>query len=304
MATRPLDVAAAAVALLPAVPLCLVAAAGIWLCDGRPVLYESRRVGRGGAAFTMYKFRTMRCAGRGVRTNGGGLITAARDSRVFAFGAWLRRWKIDELPQLVNVLRGDMAIIGPRPEDPVIVERFYTPLARETLAVRPGLASPGSIYNFTHGERQLAAAAADGSPDRLDPGDAHALSSGAHAGRADAAGADAALARTRRQHADRAGAADADAASTQPDAASPHASIVDLDDAYANQLLPRKLALDLVYVRTASVAYDLRIVCRAARTIVERGFGRCVFPDPPEMPRARQLEGLLQCSPVPPAELP
>lgn len=300
MATRPLDVAAAAVALLPAAPLCLVAAAGIWLCDGRPVLYESRRVGRGGAAFTMYKFRTMRCAGRGVRTNGGGLITAARDSRVFAFGAWLRRWKIDELPQLVNVLRGDMAIIGPRPEDPVIVERFYTPLARETLAVRPGLASPGSIYNFTHGERQLADAANGMLRDGRHAGGTRSGSVRSGCAPSDAVPFDGMPSGGTHSG----GASHADDGSAQPAAASPRASIVDVDDAYANQLLPRKLALDLVYVRTASVAYDLRIVCRAARTIVERGLGRCVFPDPPEMPRARQLEGLLQCSPVPPAELP
>src|SRR5207237_5830310 len=76
--------------------------------------------------------------------------------RVFPLGALLRRTKIDELPQLFNVLRGDMSIVGPRPEDPDIVERHYTPLLRETLAVRPGLASPGSLYPYTHGDALLA----------------------------------------------------------------------------------------------------------------------------------------------------
>jgi lipopolysaccharide/colanic/teichoic acid biosynthesis glycosyltransferase len=223
MATRPIDVALAAAALVPAAPLCLAAAAGIWLCEGRPVLYCCRRVGQGGRPFTMYKLRTMR-----VSAPAAPRITSDGDRRVFAFGAWLRRWKIDELPQLLNVLRGDMAIIGPRPEDPAIVDRCYSPLARETLAVRPGLASPGSIYNFTHGERQLAA------------GDAEA--------------------------------------------------------AYVGGLLPRKLALDLVYVRAASLRYDLRLMCRAAFVIAARGFGRRAFPDPPELPRARQLERQLQAA--------
>src|SRR5207247_11185358 len=78
-------------------------------------------------------------------------ITGARDPRVFPFGAWLRAVKVDELPQLWNVLRGEMALVGPRPEDPAIVARHYDALGRETLTVRPGLASPGSIYSSTHG---------------------------------------------------------------------------------------------------------------------------------------------------------
>jgi lipopolysaccharide/colanic/teichoic acid biosynthesis glycosyltransferase len=84
------------------------------------------------------------------------VITAQHDPRVFPFGNWLRRSKIDELPQLFNVLRGEMAIVGPRPEAPSIVDQHYTGLEYETLEARPGLASPGSIYNFTHGEMVLA----------------------------------------------------------------------------------------------------------------------------------------------------
>jgi len=82
-------------------------------------------------------------------------ITAHHDPRIFRFGAWLRWAKIDELPQLCNVLRGDMAIVGPRPEVPRIVQQHYTPLHWETLDVPPGLTSPGSIYNYTHGEAML-----------------------------------------------------------------------------------------------------------------------------------------------------
>jgi lipopolysaccharide/colanic/teichoic acid biosynthesis glycosyltransferase len=223
MAIRLIDRAIAAIALVPAAPVCLAAAAGIWLADGRPVLYASRRVGVHGRLFTMYKLRTMRTGARGT-----GAISGADDARVFALGRWLRRWKIDELPQLLNVLRGEMAIVGPRPEDPAIVEACFGPLAWETLAVPPGLASPGSIYNFTHGEQLFLRGA---------------------------------------------GTADA---------------------AYERELLPRKLALDLVYVRAASIRYDLRIIVRAAACILARGLGRRTFPDPPEMARARHLEPQLR----------
>jgi lipopolysaccharide/colanic/teichoic acid biosynthesis glycosyltransferase len=98
----------------------------------------------------MYKFRTMR-VGQAARS----AITARDDRRVFPFGSWLRRLKIDELPQLINVLKGEMSVVGPRPEDPEIVRKYYAPAHLETLRVAPGLASPGSIYNYTHGERLL-----------------------------------------------------------------------------------------------------------------------------------------------------
>jgi lipopolysaccharide/colanic/teichoic acid biosynthesis glycosyltransferase len=234
MANRPCDVVLAAAALVPALPVCLAAAAGIWLTDGRPVLYKSRRVGLGGRVFTMYKLRTLRHAPLRAGESSerrGSVITAHTDARAFAFGAWLRASKIDELPQLVNVLLGDMAIVGPRPEDPAIVDAWYGPLAHETLAVRPGLASPGSIYNFTHAEPELDSGALPGE---------------------------------------------------------------DLAATYARLVLPRKLALDLVYVREASVAADLRIMVRAARVILARLLGRRTFPEPPELTRARLIEDALR----------
>jgi lipopolysaccharide/colanic/teichoic acid biosynthesis glycosyltransferase len=221
MASRPIDLAVASVASIPAALICAVAGAGIWLADGRPILYLACRVGRGGRIFTMYKLRTMRATMTPGRS-----ITANRDDRVFNFGGWLRRWKIDELPQLLNVFRGDMSLVGPRPEDPDIVDGWYGPVARETLHVRPGLASPGSIYNFTHGERQLGSGDAQG--------------------------------------------------------------------CYLRYLLPRKVALDLVYVREASALYDLRILARAAAAILARGFGRRDFPDPPELPRSVSLEASIR----------
>jgi lipopolysaccharide/colanic/teichoic acid biosynthesis glycosyltransferase len=75
-------------------------------------------------------------------------ITAPDDSRVFAFGKLLRRLKVDELPQFWNVVKADISIVGPRAEAPEIVASHYTPWMRETLAVRPGLTSPGAIYNY------------------------------------------------------------------------------------------------------------------------------------------------------------
>jgi len=81
---------------------------------------------------------------------GGSRITTANDSRIFWWGKVLRTLKIDELPQLFNILQGDMAVIGPRPEDVSIVNESYDEVMMESLLVLPGLASPGSLYNYTH----------------------------------------------------------------------------------------------------------------------------------------------------------
>jgi lipopolysaccharide/colanic/teichoic acid biosynthesis glycosyltransferase len=151
MAKRLFDIVGAALGLVLLSPVLLLAAIGIRLSSRGPVLYRAQRVGRDGKLFTMHKFRTMR-VDQGPRS---GPITGANDPRVFRFGALLRRLKIDELPQLFDVLRGRMSLVGPRPEDPRIVRAHYTPEQMETLRVRPGLASPGSIYNYTHGDRIL-----------------------------------------------------------------------------------------------------------------------------------------------------
>jgi len=148
MGKRLFDVVCAAVGLLVAAPVLAVAAVAIRLADRGPVLYRARRMGRGGRPFTMYKLRTMLVDHGGP----GSRVTAAGDPRVSRVGRFLRASKIDEIPQLVNVLRGEMSIVGPRPEDPDIVLGHYTPTHRETLTVRPGLAGPGSLYHETHCE--------------------------------------------------------------------------------------------------------------------------------------------------------
>jgi lipopolysaccharide/colanic/teichoic acid biosynthesis glycosyltransferase len=91
-----------------------------------------------------------------VRRSGGSPITGENDARIFPFGRFLRATKIDELPQLVNVIRGDMALVGPRPEAPEIVRSYYSMSDMETLRVRPGLTSPGTLYYYTHCEAALA----------------------------------------------------------------------------------------------------------------------------------------------------
>ncbi len=151
-AKRAFDLSLALVALALTWPLLVLAAAGTALTSPGPILYRARRVGQGGRVFTMYKLRTMAVDG------GGDPITADRDARVFPWGRVLRACKLDELPQCLNILRGEMSVVGPRPEDPDLVARFYGQAERETLAVAPGLTSPGVLYQITHGHRLTPAA--------------------------------------------------------------------------------------------------------------------------------------------------
>lgn len=131
-AKRALDVLLAASALtVLAVPLALVAA-GVKLSSPGPVFYTQERVGRGGKPFRLFKFRSMRSS------MGGPQVTAGSDARITSIGRVLRKLKLDELPQLWNVLRGDMSLVGPRPE----VERFvrhYTPEQYRVLEMTPGI---------------------------------------------------------------------------------------------------------------------------------------------------------------------
>jgi lipopolysaccharide/colanic/teichoic acid biosynthesis glycosyltransferase len=115
-------------------------------------------MGRFERPFYMLKFRTMH-----VRADSGSQISAPNDARIFGFGALLRTTKIDELPQLWNVLIGQMSIVGPRPESVAIVRDHYTDWMKETLRVRPGVTSPGAIFGYTHGDRLLDDADPEGS---------------------------------------------------------------------------------------------------------------------------------------------
>ena len=132
---RALDVALASLALLVlAIPLAVVAVIIRLETHGHPI-YRQRRVGRDGVPFELYKLRTMVS---GAEAMGAGLVVDKGDTRITRTGAWLRRLSIDELPNLINVLRGEMSLIGPRPTVQVQVER-YTERQRGRLSVRPGI---------------------------------------------------------------------------------------------------------------------------------------------------------------------
>jgi lipopolysaccharide/colanic/teichoic acid biosynthesis glycosyltransferase len=131
---RCVDVAVATVALLIAAPVLGLAAVAIKLEDGGPVFFVQKRVGRFGRLFNVYKLRTMRPESCGDALS----PTAGRDARITSVGRYLRRTSIDELPQLFNVLRGEMALVGPRPEMPFIV-RQYAPWQQLRHMVTPGI---------------------------------------------------------------------------------------------------------------------------------------------------------------------
>jgi lipopolysaccharide/colanic/teichoic acid biosynthesis glycosyltransferase len=132
---RAIDVAVSLLGLVASSPLLALAAVAIRLETPGPVIYRQRRVGRGGEEFDMLKLRTMI---EGAEHVGAGLAVNRGDPRITRVGALLRRSSLDELPNLVNVLRGEMSLIGPRPTLPRQVAR-YSPRQRERLRVRPGI---------------------------------------------------------------------------------------------------------------------------------------------------------------------
>jgi lipopolysaccharide/colanic/teichoic acid biosynthesis glycosyltransferase len=139
---RALDAAGAAVGLAVAAPVLGLAALAIKLLDGGPVLFRQQRVGKDGAEFELLKLRTMVV---GAETKGAGFAVDEGDPRITRTGRMLRRLSLDELPQLWNVLRGDMSIIGPRPTLRYQVDR-YTERQRRRLEVKPGLTGWAQIH--------------------------------------------------------------------------------------------------------------------------------------------------------------
>lgn len=149
---RLFDLAGAALALLLLSPLMLLVALWIKLDSPGPVFFRQERVGRHGVPFRIHKFRTMAHGAAGLP------LTVGADTRITRAGAFLRRTRIDELPQFIDVLQGTMSLVGPRPEVPRYVAHYPPGLRERALAVRPGITDPASLA-FIDEAAQLAQAA-------------------------------------------------------------------------------------------------------------------------------------------------
>ena len=153
MSKRLFDIVGAVVALVLLFPLLLLSALWIKLDSPGPVLYRQERVGRHGVPFRIHKFRTMVHGANGLP------LTVGADARITRAGAFLRRTRIDELPQFIDVLQGSMSLVGPRPEVPRYVAHYPAGLRERVLSVRPGITDPASLAFID--EAALLARAAD-----------------------------------------------------------------------------------------------------------------------------------------------
>ncbi|MBW3557404.1 MAG: sugar transferase [Actinobacteria bacterium] len=148
---RSLDIGLSSLVLAVLLPLVVVLALVVRLDSPGPVLFRQRRVGAGGRGFMMLKFRSMHDGAEALRgllekanEADGPLFKVAHDPRITRFGAWLRRFSLDEIPQFVNVLRGEMSLVGPRPALPSEVETYDLRTSRR-LMVQPGLTGPWQV---------------------------------------------------------------------------------------------------------------------------------------------------------------
>ena len=139
-ARRAFNFGASLLGLIALSPLFIAVAIAIRADSPGPVFFRQRRVGRGGALFDILKFRSMRVDAEAV----GGQLTVGEDPRITTVGRFIRAWKLDELPQLLNVVMGDMDLVGPRPEVPKYVA-LYDEQQRQVLRVRPGITDPASV---------------------------------------------------------------------------------------------------------------------------------------------------------------
>jgi lipopolysaccharide/colanic/teichoic acid biosynthesis glycosyltransferase len=135
---RVLDIILSIAILLLSLPIVLGAVLAIYIEDGMPLMFRQQRIGRDGVPFTLHKLRTM-------RASAGPAVTQKGDTRITRVGRFLRASKVDELPQLLNILRGDMSFVGPRPEVPEMVGKMDKEKARIRHSIRPGLTSPASV---------------------------------------------------------------------------------------------------------------------------------------------------------------
>jgi exopolysaccharide biosynthesis polyprenyl glycosylphosphotransferase len=142
---RVVDIAIALVLLVIALPMMMIVAAAIRLSGRGPIFYTQERIGLHNRAFNVVKFRSMQ---HGAEDTSGPVWASLEDPRITGVGKWLRRWRLDELPQLFNVLKGDMSLVGPRPERSVFVNEFLTvvPMYNQRHGLRPGITGWGQIH--------------------------------------------------------------------------------------------------------------------------------------------------------------
>ena len=145
---RSFDLLSSSAALVILSPVFAFITAGIKFCSPGPVLYKSERVGLNGTPFTMLKFRSMHVKPKDAVES----EYIVNNSRIFKFGSFLRKSKLDELPQLINILLSDMSVVGPRPYPRAVVDRLYNGEYRSILSVKPGLSCYDSLFDYTHGD--------------------------------------------------------------------------------------------------------------------------------------------------------
>jgi len=148
MIKRLFDIVSSAIGLILTSPIFLYVVFLIKKESPGPVLYKAQRVGKKGKMFTMYKFRTMVVNADKI----GGPSTAADDPRLTKIGLFLKEYQLDELPQLINILKGDMSVVGPRPEVKMYVDMMTKEEKNVILSVRPGLTDLASLWNFHESE--------------------------------------------------------------------------------------------------------------------------------------------------------
>ena len=139
------------------------------------------------------------------------MITLRTDNRIFPFGRFIRKSKIDELPQLINIIQGKMSIVGWRPEDEENIKKVFVGKFKEILSIKPGLTSPGSLFDYTHGERY------------------------------------------------------------------------EDEESYEKEFLPKKMELELFYVKHRSLAYDMALILKTIVTILQVVCGKSEFTEPSEL---------------------
>jgi len=145
---RGFDIFASLLALIVLFPLFLVICIGIKLSSKGPVFYKSQRIGRDRRLITVHKFRSMHVRQAGTVES----RFLVNDNRIFRFGRFLRKSKLDELPQLLDIVQGRMSIVGPRPYPKSFVDKHYIREYATILSVRPGLACFDSLYDYAHGD--------------------------------------------------------------------------------------------------------------------------------------------------------